>query len=313
MVERRVEVRPRWPFRMPRMLGADGVTRRRGAVVHRLLHVDGEPVVVRAAQPAAQRVVLGAQAARADLCEEGLARMRFALGVDDDLRAFHERFRHDPLIGAVVRRTPWLRPLRRPEPFEALAWAVTEQLIDYPRAAAIQRRIVWRLGRRCARTDLRDLPAPAVLAAQAPAQLQAFDLSAGRSLALVRAAREVARGRVDLHAADHEAAWRRLRAIPGIGTWTVEILAYLGQGRHDVLPAGDLNYVKLVARLQTGSPHARVTEDEVRAFFSPYEGWAGLAGTYALRIPAEARRPRSAAPRRAGTPSSAPAAGPLAA
>ena len=25
--------------------------------------------------------------------------MRFALGVDDDLRPFHERFRDDPLIG----------------------------------------------------------------------------------------------------------------------------------------------------------------------------------------------------------------------
>ena len=298
---------------MPRMLGADGVTRRRGGVLHRLVHVEGEPVVVRAAQPARDRVVLGAQGPRDDVCEEALARMRFALGVDDDLRAFHERFRHDALIGPVVRATPWLRPLRRPEPFEALAWAITEQLIDYPRAAAIQRRIVWRLGRHCARTDLRDLPTAARLAAQAPAQLQAFDLSAGRAVALVRAAREVGRGRVDLHDADHERGWRRLREIRGIGTWTTDVLAYLGQGRHDVLPAGDLNVIKLVARLQTGSPHARVAEDEVRAFFAPYDGWAGLAMTYALRTPIQGRPCRSAGPRRAGTPSSARAAGPLAA
>jgi 3-methyladenine DNA glycosylase/8-oxoguanine DNA glycosylase len=314
MVERRVEVRPRWPFRLPRMLGADGVTRRRGSVVHRLVHVEGAPVVVRVAQPAHDRVVLGAQGEHADLCEEALGRMRFALGVDDDLRAFHERFRHDPLIGPVVRATPWLRPVRRPDPFEALAWAITEQLIDYPRAAAIQRRIVWRLGRRCARTDLRDLPTAGKLGAQAPAQLQAFDLSAGRAIALIKAARLIARGTVDLHDADHERGWRRLRELRGIGSWTVEVLAYLGQGRHDVLPAGDLNYIKLVARLQTGGdPHARVTEDEVRAFFAPYEGWAGLAGTYALRTPVQARPRRSAAPRPAGTPSSAPVAGPLAA
>ncbi len=76
--------------------------------------------------------------------------MRFALGVDDDLRGFHERFRFDPLIGPSVRARPWLRVRRRPEPFEALAWAVCEQLIDFPRAAAIQRRIVFRLGPRCA-------------------------------------------------------------------------------------------------------------------------------------------------------------------
>jgi hypothetical protein len=32
----------------------------------------------------------------------------------------------------------------------------------------------------------------------------------------------------------------------------------------------------------TGNPRARVTEDEVRAFFTPYEGWAGLAGVHVL-------------------------------
>lgn len=286
MVERRTEITPRWPFRMPRMLGADGVTRRRGGVVMRLLHVEGEPVCVRAAQPATDRVVIGAEAARADLCEEGIARMRFALGVDDDLRPFYDRFRDDPLIGPVVRATPWLRPTRRPDPFEALAWAVTEQLIDYPRAAAIQRRIVWRLGRRCPRTGLRDLPSAETLGGQSPALLESLDLAASRSIALVKVAREVAAGRIDLRAPDHERAWRRLRTIRGIGSWTIGITAYLGQGRHDVVPAGDLNYVKLVARLTTGGdPHARATEQEVLDFFAPYAPWCGLAATYALRTP----------------------------
>ena len=32
--------------------------------------------------------------------------MRFALGVDQDLQPFHERFRFDPLIGAAVRADP---------------------------------------------------------------------------------------------------------------------------------------------------------------------------------------------------------------
>jgi hypothetical protein len=63
------------------------------------------------------------------------------------------------------------------------------------------------------------------------------------------------------------------------------MLAVAGQGRYDQLPAGDLNYLKLVGRLRTGgNPHARVGEDEVRAFFAPYEGWAGLAGAHALGV-----------------------------
>ena len=45
-VEVRVEVRPRWIFRLSRFHGKDGLTRMRGGVLHRLLHRDGAPVVV---------------------------------------------------------------------------------------------------------------------------------------------------------------------------------------------------------------------------------------------------------------------------
>jgi 3-methyladenine DNA glycosylase/8-oxoguanine DNA glycosylase len=287
MFEVRREIRPVWLFRLPGAGGMDGVARRRGGVLERLVHVDGVPAAVRAAQPAADRVVIGARSVRADVAEEAVARMRFALGVDDDLRPFYERFRDDPLIGASVRARPHLRLTRRPEPFEALAWAVCEQLIEYERAAAIERRIVYRLGRRGFGWDgvtvLRDVPTAETIAGLAPALLQSFDLSAGRALALVKAARMVASGRVDLHADDHERGWARLRTIPGIGSWTIEVLALHGQGRHDQLPAGDLAYIKLVGRLLAGGdPYARATEDEVRAFFAPYDGWAGLAGAHAL-------------------------------
>jgi 3-methyladenine DNA glycosylase/8-oxoguanine DNA glycosylase len=282
MLEVRQTVRPRWVFRLP---GAapDGVLRRRGGVLMRLVHVDDAPAVVRVAQPARDEVLFGATADHREIATEAIARMRFALGVDDDLRPFHDRFRSDPLIGPSVRLRPWLRIIRRPDPFEALAWAITEQLIEFERAVGIQRRIVYRIGRRCAATGLRDLPDAARVARTAPALLQSFDLSAGRARALRRAAREVATGRADLRAADHERGWRRLRAIPGIGRWTIEMLGLHGQGRHDLVPAGDLNLIKLVGRLQTGSPHARASEEEVRAFFAPYDGWGGLAAMHAGR------------------------------
>jgi 3-methyladenine DNA glycosylase/8-oxoguanine DNA glycosylase len=287
MIEVRREIRPVWPFRLPGAGGMDGVARRRGGVLERLLHIDDEPVVLRAAQPATDRVVIGARGARADLCEEAIARLRRAFGVDESLAPFYERFRDDPLIGPSVRLRPHLRGTCRPEPFEALAWGICEQLIEYERAAAIEREIVMRLGRRAPSWDgastLRDLPSAATLAATAPALLQSFDLSAGRALALVKAAREVASGRADLHASDHERAWARLRKISGIGSWTIAVLALHGQGRHDVLPAGDLAYIKLVGRAQAGGrPSARATEEEVLAYFARYEGWTGLAGLHAL-------------------------------
>jgi DNA-3-methyladenine glycosylase II len=271
------DVRPRGVWRLPRP-GRDGLLRRRGAGLARLLHHADEPVVVHVL-PGAGAVRLRAEAASASAAAWALERMRFALGLDHDLREFHRRFARDPLIGPVIHRRPWLRPWRSPEPFVALAWAICEQLIESARAAAIERRLVWRYGRRSACATLRDAPSAAAIAGCAPAELEACDLSAGRSRALVRAGREVARGRADL-LGEPESAWRRLRRVPGIGAWTLEKLAFHGQGHDDQLPAGDLAYVKLVGTLE--GLGRRATEDEVREFFAPYAPYGALAGIYAL-------------------------------
>ena len=277
-------MRPRWVFRLPRRGGLDGLARVRGGVLHRLLHAGEEPVLVRMAQLAPERVLFGAQAETAELAQWGIERMRHALGIDQDLREFYDRFRSDPLIGASVRANPGLRPAGRPDPFESLAWAICEQLIEFERAAAIERRLVFRLGRRCPLSGLRNAPSAATLAAQAPARLASFDLSESRALALVRAAREVASGRVDLDSPDHERGWQRLARIRGIGSWTIQMLGLTGQARLDQLPAGDLAYLKLVGRLRSGGdPWARATEAEVGELFSSYAPWSGLAGLHALR------------------------------
>jgi 3-methyladenine DNA glycosylase/8-oxoguanine DNA glycosylase len=281
-------VTPAGAFRLPRRNGMDGMLRRRGDVLERLLHHHDEPVLVRVAQQSPDSVLFGAWAPTRAAAEHGIERMRFTLGVDDDLGPFLSAFARDPLIGRSVRARPWLRVGRRPQPFEALAWAICEQLIEYERAAAIERRVLGALGRRWVGRDelargLRDLPPAAVLAATAPARLQSFDLAGCRALTLIRVAREVARGRVDLHDRDHERTWRRLRAIPGIGTWTVEMLALHGQGRYDQVPAGDVGLLKLVGRaLGGGDPHARAEEGQVCEFFAPYGEWAGLAASHVL-------------------------------
>ena len=282
LVHRRIEVTPRSPLALPGA-GADGILRRRGGVLERLLHFEDQPVLVRAAQGVARTVLIGAWGPSRDACESALTRMRFALGTDDDLSDFHRRFRDDPLIGRAIRAAPGLRPAPRPEPFEALAWAICEQLIEYTRAVTIERRIIARLGRRAPGTQLRDVPRPDPIAATAPALLESFDLAARRALALRRVAREITRGAIDLHDPDHERGWQRLLAIADCGLWTVESLALHGQGRLDQVPAGDLNLLKLVGRALSGDPRARAHEAEVRTFFARFAPWSGLAATYLMR------------------------------
>ena len=286
----REEIEPRWPLRLALRGGPDGVMRRRGAVVERIVHVAGEPVLVRLAQPSPRRVVIGAWAGDPLRAGHALERMRFAIGADEDLRPFHRAFRGDPLIGRSLRARPWLRASRRPDPFEALAWSICEQLIEFVRATAIERRIVHRLGRRCSRTGLRDLPTPQRLAGTAPALLESFGLGHRRALTLIRAAREIERGRLDLHAPDQDATIRRLLAVRGIGTWTTAMVCLGGLGRYDRAPSGDVNLLKVVGRLLAGGdPDGFAQEADVDALLDPYGEWRGLAALHLMSAPALAR------------------------
>jgi len=277
-----VEVKPPWPFRLQRRGAGDGTTKVREGILSRLLHVDGAAVVVNVWQLRDGTVRFRASAAPdggggagtgAEALEVAVDRMRFALGVDDDLRPFYDEFRKDPIVGPAVRRRPWLRVRRRPWPWEALAWAITGQLIEAVRAARIERRIVGRWGPRIA--GLRDVPSAEVIAGRAPAELTGMDLSGNRAIAMIRCAREVAAGRCDLGDA---AADERLLAIREIGPWTVQCLGLNGRGDPDSLPAGDLAYVKLVGRLAGLGRRAEIPE--IEAYFEPYAPYRGLAGTF---------------------------------
>lgn len=271
----------------------------RNGVLSRLMLVEGSPVLVRAWEPGRGRILVRAESldpavvaapraippppsrpAGAAQLRLAIERMRFALGVDDDLSEFYRRFRRDPLLGPLLRRRPWLRPRRRPWAWEALAWAVVKQLIESERAAVIQRRIVGRWGSRLeGDRALRDVPSAATIAGRAPAELAAMDLSPARSVALRAVAREIAAGRCD---PDDPAGDRRLLAVPEIGPWTIQCLGLFGRGDPDSLPAGDLIYLKLVGRLARLG--RRATVEEVEQFYAPYEPFRGLAGLWTIGL-----------------------------
>lgn len=265
-------------------------------VASRLLHVDGCPVLVRAWEPGGNRVALRADAldpeAIASPCtaadppereagsaelELALERMRFALGVDEDLGEFFRRFRGDALLGPLLRRRPYLRPRRRPWPWEALAWAVVKQLIESGRAARIQRRLVGRWGLRLdnERGSLRDVPTPMLIAGRAPVELESMGLALKRAIALRSVADDVTARRCDPGDACNDA---RLLATREIGPWTVQCLGLFGRGDPDSLPAGDLIYLKLVGRLARLG--RRATVEEVEEFFGSYAPFRGLAASW---------------------------------
>ena len=200
--------------------------------------------------------------------------MRFATGVDDDRGSSTSASRrplHRPrrARGAAPARAP------QPDPWEALAAAITEQLIEFERAVAIQRRMIAVLGRRCPDTGLRDAPPPAAVAGEAPARLASFDLRRTGPRRCAARARGGARARRPAPTTTCGACARS----PGSATGRSRC-SRSRPGPDDQIPAGDLGYIKLVGRITTGRPKARADNPEVRGFFERYGECKGLAGEY---------------------------------
>ena len=275
-----VEVRPPWPYRLPAGGGGDAVMRVRRGMVTRLLHVEGAPVVVRAVQGRDGAVLFRADGAT--------ARRREGRDGADAVRAgrrrrLSPRLRPLPghwLLGTAIRRRRWHRPRRRPWPWEALAWAITQQLIESSRAAAIQRRMVYRWGveerGRTARrfaggcrppsysragprrswprpTSPRPAPGPDPRRARGRRRPDRPRRSSGRP----PPAGDPRDRPLD-------------RAVPGPPR----------PRRADSLPAGDLAFVKLVGRLTGRRRYATI--EEVEEFFAPHAPYRGLAGSFVL-------------------------------
>lgn len=312
-----IAVRPISPLRLPGS-GGDRTLQLSGPWAQRLLVIDRAAMLIRFRRLDSGEILFGAHGLEPDRLEgpgseslidpgerhllAGIGRMRFAVGVDQDLTDFHQRFRSDPVLGPAIRGRLDRRSRRRPVPWEALIWAITEQLIEYRRAAAIQRQMIRRWGIRLRNGDpagdaaagrrrgpargragrgkglpMSTVPSPEVIARLAPAELAACDLSPRRALAAIMVAREISRGRCD--PAD-PADDRRLMAIRDIGAWTIACLGLRGRGDTDALLAGDLGQVKLVGYLLGLGRPAEV--EEVEQFYRPYAPYRGLAGDYLL-------------------------------
>ena len=191
-------MRPPWPYRLPSARrGRRRCAARRGRHPAAACRRRPRPGPRLAARVAAGRLRAAVDPAPTPRTIPRRPRGARAARRADALRARRRRrpraispraFRGDPLLGAAIRHRPWLRPRRRPWPWEALAWAVTEQLIEVRRAVEIQRRIVGRWGgrlepgerRRLARPrPLRDVPRAATIAGVAPGRTRRVRPRAG--------------------------------------------------------------------------------------------------------------------------------------
>jgi 3-methyladenine DNA glycosylase/8-oxoguanine DNA glycosylase len=206
--------------------------------------------------------------------EEGIERLRFVLGVDDDHSEFLRRFGDDPLLGHAMRQLRGLRPMRTATVAHALLRAVAGQLITASRARAIERSVV-----RAATPELGGLhaaPTAADLARFSPAELRNLGLGARRGATLIRLCRGTELE--SFKSLTTHAVAARLERERGLGPWSSGVVCLEGLGRYEKGLARDLGLVKLASSLWG----RRVEAEETDALLEPYGEWAGLASVYML-------------------------------
>jgi 3-methyladenine DNA glycosylase/8-oxoguanine DNA glycosylase len=240
----------------------------------------------------------GALALRAET-EPALERLRFILALDADHTEFLRRFADDALLGEAIRQLRGLRPLRVPTVAQALLRALCGQLIQSDRARELERTIVRATSSRSGR--FATPPTTESLGTRSPADLRRLGLHARRSATLVRLCRSL--DLEGLREVPVGAVAARLLREPGLGPWSVGVIALQGLGSYEHGLVGDLGLLKLCKAL-----YGRwVDADETAELLDPYREWQGLASVYLLRgfarglvpLPAQQQqrrlRPRAAA------------------
>ena len=242
---------PTGPYRL-RLMARDGIWRGalpKGRSATAWQRPDG-PVIVRAPD------------------DEAVELARFMLALDDDTGPFHRRFDRDPLIGPSARALVGYRPLRRATVTHAVVRAMCGQLVEARRALALERAVVRACGDQVVTQD--------ALRRLAPVELRRLGLAQPRATTLHRLAATVDLERLRAHPTT--AVAQRLLREPGVGPWSIGLIALEGLGRYELGLVGDLSLVKLHAAL-TGR---WVEGPETAALLAPYEEWQGLAGEVLL-------------------------------
>jgi AraC family transcriptional regulator, regulatory protein of adaptative response / DNA-3-methyladenine glycosylase II len=262
---------------------------RHGAYRRTLRLPHGHGIV--ALQPGPEHI--GCQLALGDLRDLAIAisRCRRLLDLDADPVAVGDLLGADPDLAPLLDKAPGRRVPRTVDADEFAVRAVIGQQVSTAAARTHAARLV-----RAAGEPVQDhggglthlFPAMARLAATDPAVL-AFPKSRRRTFAALATA--LAGGSIDLGAgSDWERARAQLRALPGIGPWTVETIAMRGLGDPDAFTPADLG-VRAAAR-ELGLPATPAVLTGRAAAWRPWRSYAvqylWATGNHAInRIPAE--------------------------
>ncbi|HEX4062670.1 MAG TPA: AlkA N-terminal domain-containing protein [Streptosporangiaceae bacterium] len=202
-----------------------------------------------------------------------VSRCRRLLDLDADPVAAADVLSADPLLAPLVAKAPGRRVPRTVDAAEFALRAVLGQQVSTAAASTHGARLATALGEPVedpAGGLTRLFPEPARLA-EAETALLAMPRTRRETITGLAAA--LAAGDVDLSpGGDWPRARERLIARPGIGPWTVEMIAMRGLGDPDAFPATDLG-VRAAAR-ELGLPPSPAALTRLASAWRPWRAYA---------------------------------------
>jgi 3-methyladenine DNA glycosylase/8-oxoguanine DNA glycosylase len=182
----------------------------------------------------------------------------------------------DPILAALVAKHPGLRPWSSGSLFEGVVWSIVGQSISVAAAATTERRLCERFNAAVV-VDGRPFwppPLPEQLASSSSEFVRQSGVTTKRAEALV-AVGTLFTSEPDSEAltADQNAAIEKLKAISGIGPWTVQSALLWGVAAPDAHPTRDVALLR-AARVHYPEVLDLKDLDRVAEQWRPYRGWA---------------------------------------
>ncbi len=258
-----------------------GVEEWDGTTFSRVLDLPHGPAVVQLSPAADGSAAVTARLRLTELRDLGTAvsRCRRMLDLDADPTAVDEVLGADPALAPLVAGAPGRRVPASPDAAELAVRAVLGQQVSVAGARTLTARVVRSAGIPLAEpvgSLTHVFPRPDALA---EADLTGVGLTGARRRTVHALAEALASGAVSLDAgADRAEAGRGLLAVPGIGPWTVALVALRGLADPDVWLPGDLALRRSLATLGSSDTDAATR-------WRPWRSYA-VMHLWALAVPA---------------------------
>lgn len=197
------------------------------------------------------------------------------LSLDYDARPYERIGERDPVVAALMRKAPGLRPPLFYSPYEAAAWAIVSARKPTVQAQKLRAAVSEAYGRPfvLAGTPLSAFPTPERLL-----EMSALPGLPPEKIARLHGVAHAAlEGRLDvahLKALGPDAATAEVQTLKGLGPFYSALVVIRGTGFADVLPANEPRGLEIAGRLYgLGGPATSEQLEEIARNWKPFRTW----------------------------------------